>query len=369
MARHATYPPSRLAILEECSCYWSDPDVISEVAEEGTLMHTAYETGDLSDLPEDEQREAVEKCRVYTESIRHSFPEDVEEYRELKVESPLTWGTADRVFISRKQKRAAILDAKFGRIPVDPAETNLQGQCYVFCLLSMYPELEEVELHFIQPRLSYRSTASFGQDDCSEIEARILKVIERAKAEDKEPTPSEKACRYCDRKASCSAVTELAMEITQKFAGLPSPSAFRPGEMVSLEDRAKAQVMASIMEDWATQVKKMNAQVAREEGRPPPGFDLRERHGGYKVENPWALLEEVAAAYALDPTRDLLPAIKVSLAELVKAVKLHRGGDAKEIKGNIVWEAGDKISEKPSIFFLQKKRGLSPEEIWSGESE
>jgi CRISPR/Cas system-associated exonuclease Cas4 (RecB family) len=312
---------------------------------------------------EEEQIEIVQNCIMYVDGLLSQGEYDVES--ELWLEAELTRGIADKVLLSKDKTTAHVIDAKFGRVIVEPAEVNLQGQSYVYLLFETYPELKEVGIHFIQPRLEYATTHTYTREDNEAIKQRIRAVQDSVNDETSPANPNEKACLYCAVKAQCPALGAIAMQIQKKSVGLPMPEEFEPSRIVREEDRSKAQVLAALMEDWASQVKKNNAAAVKEQGIQIPGFDLRDRHGGYKVEDPERVLTEVAELYSI-PKEALFGAITLSLNKLVDEVKLHRAGDAKDLKTEILERVQDAISERAPVTYLQRKRSVKPEAILEG---
>jgi hypothetical protein len=358
MAQHATYGPSKLELIEACPCYQSTPGD-SDAALEGKLMHEAYEKQDVSILEDDEQRESVSRCLTYTENLGHG-----DGNRELRLRSPHTFGTID--FLGITGNRADIADAKFGRQLVTEANVNLQGQSYSHLAFHNFPEIDEVKVHFLAPRLDDISTCEYLRVPHNElIIDRIKRAIRRADDPESRPIPSEKACRWCANKADCPALGKIGLDVVkQAELGIPSPDFFNPGSLVTNEDRARAQIVATILQDWAEQVKKNNAQAVFEENLELEGFDLRTRAGGYKVSHAVPFISMVSEGMGI-PLEEFHEVVSTTLSKVVDVVHRHVGGDKKAVKEQLLAVGGDLLEEKGPIRFLQRSRKRDIVEIWN----
>lgn len=79
---HHELGPSTLKYVELCPGYRSSNET-NIFAEEGTLLHSAAETGNMEDLSE-EQIKLVQSCLDYVHQLE-DLP-DVEIFKELRVE-------------------------------------------------------------------------------------------------------------------------------------------------------------------------------------------------------------------------------------------------------------------------------------------
>jgi hypothetical protein len=361
MSGHATYGPSKLEFVEACPCYQSDPNT-SAAAEEGKELHKAFETEDISILQEDEQREAVERCLSYCDSLKQ---DGTKVEKEVRLRAPLTFGTLD--WLGRHEDHVDIADAKFGRVLVSPANVNLQGQAYTYLAFHNNENVKSATVHFLAPRLDDISTCTYYREPHYwTIQERISRAIRNADDPDSKPIPTEKACRYCARKANCPALGQIGLDVVKKAQlGIPSPEFFSPGSLITMEDRARAQLLAPVLVDWADQVKKANAAAVFEDNLDMPGFDLRSRSGGYKVEDAYCLIQELASHFEMDPSL-FASCITTTLPKLVDAIgKFSRPGDDKKvIKEEVLRVAGDMVEERAPVRFLQRERKRSIVDIW-----
>ena len=89
MAKHARYSPSKLADIEACPCWTDTPqdeDDQNETAAEGTMLHEACETGDMSKIETDEQQGAVDNARAYVNAVIAEIPGTPEVRLEIRLE-------------------------------------------------------------------------------------------------------------------------------------------------------------------------------------------------------------------------------------------------------------------------------------------
>jgi len=355
--------PSVLECVEACPRYESAPsDESSDVATEGTLLHKAMETGDTTGL-DDDQLELVERCKEYTRD-----DEGAEIFRELKVTMCGLRGTVD--YFAKRGKKGRMIDYKFGRIPVTPAGKNGQLQSYVLGLFERFDDLEEVEAELVMPRLDDVTIHTYRRSDMASVVDRIAAVMARLHMPNARENPVEKACRYCARKAFCQALSELASTVCTGVSGMQLPEVYKPGEMVLPEDRAKAQVLSYILEDWAKQVRKENVKAALENGVEIPGFEVRHRAGSPRINQPDAAFEMMKERFGLS-LHEFLSACTVKVTGLLDVTKeVVNSEGAKKTKADVrseVFETlKDVINEGQPVVFLQRKKGKTDEEIIQG---
>jgi hypothetical protein len=366
---HHTYSPSGLRTKELCPCFEQDETRSTAAADEGTLMHGAAETGDLGKLETEEQEEAVQMALAYAEKLVEQLQESwdgvVGDAREVKVSiDGLTEGTVDRVLTAGI--RAIVLDYKFGRTPVDDAEINIQGQSYVVGVFEEYPELEEIKLIFLAPRIDYVTEATYTRKDIPRIRKRIAAIISRCEDPAKEPTPCEKACAYCGGKAQCPALSEVAFSVGET---LPVPVTYDPGQLVNPQEMAKALVLSSLLEDWAKQVRRSVTKAVVEEGMEVPGFTLRSRAGAHEVTEVFDAIQTVLGTFeSLDISVIMQQACSLSLPKLADIIAATTGETKKDTRERILELLSPYWIQRDTVTYLQRKKGITDEEIIQGHA-
>lgn len=349
---HAKFGPSSLRYREICAGWQHSPGT-SAAADEGTMMHEAAETGDLSALTP-EQRAQVQECLEYV----LQFEEGADEvHKELKLDcAGLTWGTADRVIIRGSGDHGHIIDFKFGRWPVDDADANLQGWAYAVGVFHMFP-VDRVTVHFLIPRIDTATRHTFIRaTDYDRMKTRIAAVIARAELPEPPLNADPKACQYCAAKATCPALTQKALMIpANQHWDLPAD--IDPAAITEPEQLAKVLHVVPVLEAWASEIKRVALDMARN-GANIPGYTLRSRSGKRTIKDllpAWAILNEEFGIQL----EDFLPACSVSIGALEDAVKskAEKGGGAKKLRqlNSRFAEAGI-VSTAAEIDYLSKDK-------------
>lgn len=357
--KHARYSPSTLDNLSKCIRFkYVDTD--QSAANEGTELHKAYETGNLSGLNE-EQEQTVTKVIDYTRSLMATG--DWVEIAEMKLTlEDLTYGTADRVLIHKTEPIAHVLDAKFGRLPADyDFQIQTYGAALVEKLRKEGRELGKIITHVVAPRQDLIDTQTYAPSELlSAIRKEITELYEKIDDPFNPPTPHDDLCGKCARAARCPAMGNVVASAAPRM-GLPLPSSFAPDAMVSVRDRAIAQVLAGAFETWAKQIKKNNATFAREGGQ-VPGYKLINRSTGLRIPSeltPLAITALVEGA-GMNPNT-IMESCSLAIGRLTKNIAAEQNSSEAEIKATIRNILGD-IAEEGTASFLQKTKRITDEE-------
>src|SRR5690606_26064430 len=177
---HAEHSPSSLKFKEICPGFENEPDDerFRDLADEGSRMHEAAETGDMSKLTI-EQRHFVQNVLDYVERATLGATKTIKEQRLYHADPLLrekSHGTPDRLdFMS--EDFVHLIDYKFGRRPVDHARDNIQGWAYVLAVFDTYPEVQFVHVHFLAPRLADGFTNHvFERTDYARLFERVKRI-------------------------------------------------------------------------------------------------------------------------------------------------------------------------------------------------
>ena len=359
---HAKYSPSSLELLELCPCYAQEQRA-GVAAADGTRLHEATETSNLALCQNEDEEDAVNRCIEYRNEVIKSMSSGCIVSNEvlLKVED-MTEGTGDVVIVDYVNKLAALIDWKFGRVPVTCAQDNVQMQGYVLGVFTAYPKIDRVDVHIVGPRMDFLSVAHYKRTDVDAIRRRIKLIIERCEDVNKQPTANEKCCRYCSIKATCPRMGEAALAVVRS-TGLPLPSEFEPGRMIRPEDRAVAQTMSYILEDWAKKVREYNIKAVIEDGISIPGFEIKSRKGNTTVVDSYVALKKIIGAYDDITLDELLQACSVSVAQVcdqlyAKAQIAGKKGETKKaIRENVMELLKEVVAEQATVTFLQRVKG------------
>ncbi len=283
---HARHAPSSLGYKEICPAYSSSGGT-NAAAEEGTLLHAALETDDFSQLNE-EQAFLAGLCRDFRDGEVAKLRKPTQ-YRELKltIADGLTFGTAD--FVAIDGKKGILMDWKFGRGAIEPASTNAQGIAYALGVFEMFPKLQTLEVHFVQPRREFISSHTFTRKDAETMELRIRTIIRRANARNKEEHPGLHCC-YCRKQATCTALRNFALPIASGYADLTIPEELHPSRITDPAMMAHCVACAKILKEWCESVN-FHAIDMAVNGVEIPGYKLINRAGRRTI-------SDAMAAYA-----------------------------------------------------------------------
>jgi hypothetical protein len=377
MSGHHKYSPSSLELYEACTLFEKREWLDNSAADEGTMMHNVLETGDRRLLETSEQEAQVNKCFKIMEELVVRFGTMVVETKEKRLKvfgssgELITQGTADLVLVSEDGKKGIMLDWKMGISPISPADRNFQLQTYVAGLFQEIETLEEVEGIMVAPRQGFDSRFAYYRKDVEGIIDRIETTIAKREDPFKQPSPDESACTLCNLRDRCPALLGTAVTVFKGVGLLPLPEEFAIERLATPLDRAKAQVLAKILTDWASEVKKYNTSAVYEHGEPePPGFSLRKRSGGFAVDNKFLpeVLRHLSESYEIDPQDpDLLECFSLSASKLATYISDKTGEGKKDVLMMLNEALPEIIRERGDVVYLQKKsKKITDEQILHG---
>ena len=168
-------------------------------------------------------------------------------------------GTADLIATWPAEKRALVVDYKFGRTPV-PSDGNPQPALYALGVVAATEgvRLRRLDIAIIQPRV-YDEPQIVSLDAADLLEWRLrLTAGGRACVDPAAPAIPGKWCRWCPAAVSKCPATREAVE-----APIPAPKA--GPDLGALLRRADT------LEIWCARVRELAEQEARE-GRMPAGY-------------------------------------------------------------------------------------------------
>ena len=362
---HHRYGPSTLDSLDLCVRFkFKESEDMDDAATEGTLLHEAFETGNLAGLDE-EQRNCVSLIRNYVGALKFEkgmTPADWVDGSEVDIElEGLTYGRADRILFCRKTKRLHVVDAKFTRVS-SGHENQLRtyGAAYAeMCNRNEPGSVETVITHVVAPRIGPCEPEEY---DAAILIADVRRHIEAlyARIEDpfEPPTPNEDLCARCARASRCPALGKVVTTVL-KGIGLPLPDVYAPEAIVSLKDRAIVQVLAGAMVNWGEQVKKNNAEFVEASGQDIPGFKVVRRTTGLRVpkDKTAEALKALSVSFGLGDDV-ALGCCSITVGDVVAAVSLGEGITESEAKER-VREALMDIAIEGSCSYLSKEKRLA----------
>lgn len=389
---HARHSPSKLDALSMCIRF-KYKERTDDSADEGAMLHRACETGNVTGLTE-QQKLDVMMARSYADMLVAAVPSEWVVFREPKLTlGELTYGHADFVAYNSTRNRIVVADYKFTRVDTNHRfQVMTYGAAFVHMLckacqdgttslelsddhgrvLGQVPVPEwsaladtNVDMHVIAPRIG--SEPDVVQMNAMVLMSTAIKDIEQlyARIDDPflPPTPDESVCGNCARAAGCPALNQVVAHAATGILGLPVPSVFAPGNSeVSARDRALAQVLRGVFDNWGEQIGKMNTEFVKSGGE-IPGFRLQSRSNGVKV-NPWATQTAIVALRSLGYTdEELLAACTLSVSALAKHKAETSALTEGEAKDQIRQVLGDLATESTSTFLAKVKRTKDSEMV------
>lgn len=321
---HHPLGPSALKYIEICPSYRSSGET-NAAAEEGTKLHFACESNDLSGL-DDDQVTLVNKVLDYMKTIREGATFVLKE-RKVSIElnvGDVLFGSIDELVVFKGLERADVCDYKFGRNPIEEAEINPQTLAYAIGAFQLFPYLKEITVHFIIPRRDEILTHTFTRLDLESMIDRIKLIVQRAHADPPQYTPNTEGCGWCGKRATCPALAEKLLPIAKKYTS--SADDFEVALMDKMDPAliddpatiSKMKSVATILDKWADAVNKKALEMAVEEGKEIPGYKLHFRSPSTKIADTQAAYDSMSDLVSAE---EFMEACSVSVPALSKVVK------------------------------------------------
>jgi len=388
---HHPFSPSTLQARELCPKY-TPRGGTSEAAEAGTRQHSAVELEEDDDVLEDNQAIAVASCVAFCDNlikrrydgkpghdikegywpvdgkrIRLQVPSDDKGGIKSQTFKGTTAGYADRVFVSKCETFADVVDWKFGMFEVTDAEHNLQGIAYMLGVARKFPKVERVTVHFISPHRDEWTFHTFTRDSFGSLYVRIIKVVRDAINAAIEPhfesaRPSPSACMFCGHLAKCTKITKMMIELGQKIDPLEFPKDLTPELINDAKDAGIGMRLSGVVATWAEAYRKAASNKSVEElDFIPEGFTLTTAQRR-EIVSP-AGVREIAARYCLT-TAEIDSAAKIALGKLetlikTKAERGNKDALAKEFSDSL--EAAGYVEKSAPYSFLKMTKGVKNE--------
>ena len=351
---HHETGPSALKFVEICPSFRNSGET-SEAAEEGTMMHLACETGDLSSC-DDDQKVIVQKALDYIDIVRAEGADFVIKERKVSIDvghgDPL-FGSIDEFIVFFGKKKAAVCDYKFGRNPIESADVNPQTLAYAIGGFQLFPFLEEIEVHFIIPRRDEILTHTFTRkDDLPKMIDRVKLIVQRATTEEAQYNANTEGCGWCGKRATCPALAEKLLPIANKYSDSAKDfeiSLLEKLDPALIDDPAiigQMKSVAQIVESWGKAVNKKALELAVSKGEEIPGYNLYYRNPSTKIDDPQKAYEAVSDLLSAD---EFMSACTASIPSLEKELRKKM-------------EKGEKKLARSKIEQALHSKGLLPDE-------
>lgn len=259
------------------------PDSDSEFSKEGTAAHAlaehclvhniaATEAPAHEDWAKYDNTELREHVQTYLDYCNAQPGEHLVEIRfDLTEWVPGGFGTSD--FTSVNDEVLHTVDLKFGKgVKVD-AKDNPQTRLYALgayqALKSLYPKIERVQMHIVQPRLDWIVHEELSVQELLEwAEVEVRPAAQAAIQPEAPRRPGDKQCQWCRAKAVCKARADANVALAkEEFGDLPAP------DTLSLSDIGDIVIRLDELTRWASDIKEYAMKQALA-GDTPPGTKL-----------------------------------------------------------------------------------------------
>jgi hypothetical protein len=238
-------------------------------------------------------------------------------------------GTAD--LIVRDGEDVHVVDWKFGRAEVEPAQDNLQLAAYAVMARKGFKVDGSIVAHIVQPRLRVHTRYEFLPAQLIEAERQIIGIRTIAECEDAPLHPGSPQCDYCPGKVNCPALAQVAASSPQ--TALP---AMAPEQLAAYADTAR------LARKWADAV---DAELKRRllTGEAIPGYRLQGRKDRE--------LTSIASAFRQLglPADEFLGCCKASLPKIVEQYRRHKELGEREAKAEVYLLLDGLVSEVETL--------------------
>ena len=358
------------------------PNEDSEAASEGTMLHThmAEPTLDRTHLTHEQLKTlhsategnatiwemvaAASTRRGDTWNGEYTQGEEIELWLRRGLR-PVFSGHCDLWRYYPAAKLLVILDYKFGRVPVEDAESNLQLRAYA-CMGADKWDCDHVLVAINQPRLPYEqrlTIAEYTREALQQAKAQLLATYDAAHNPDGSPREdaprkaSESACRYCRASLECPTYRE-----TYSFLAEAAPM----GKQVYVQDRLMrigdtdldkvytACKFAALIQDSAKDEILRRLKL----GGMPAWQSTPGRKNTDIIDRPRAvrLLQGIGL-----PIEAVLECAKISLPDLAEELRRRNGLKQKEAKEQIYLTLQPVIEVKDTAPILKRVEAGQPE--------
>jgi hypothetical protein len=198
----------------------NQPDPPSDIAQTGTRIHEAVETGDRDGLTISEERladECTQLALIVHDECGFDPTGDAIKEKRLWLTHHKTYllmsGKPDLVVIDGD--RALVIDYKTGYLETLEASQNLQLRTLAV-LVAANHDVNEVSVAIVQPNIrpGY-SIARYDERDLDLAERQLRKILDDAQDENAVANPGEKQCRYCKAKPVCKEAQEASFSVIE----------------------------------------------------------------------------------------------------------------------------------------------------------
>lgn len=358
-----SYSPSKLGKKRLCSKFdyiEIDEDDDNTAAAMGTLMHEAYESGNMAGLSLD-QAQGIEAARTRMESEIALLKQPVQRFHELKLgwEPLKLFGTADDVCVDANN-HAIVGDLKTGPAGIpDDSDDSAQVLSYILGVYAKFPDVTNVDGFLFNPITKDVSERIMtARADIPAIEAKLKAVIDKVEDPFDEPSPGSH-CKDCKHVAKCWALKPQIMSTATALWPM-TPAMLNPSapDLTEIERSCRA-VIRQILESWCKAVK----EVDNASGETPVGFKRIDKANPPKLDKE-NRCEAVKRLLGLGLDQDTIyGCLRPTLGDVVEAVRMGLGLGKDEAKELVHGAIADLVTESRCTYLMRDKKSLSDADI------
>lgn len=314
------------------------PEMTSDDAEEGRLMHAAVWDHSLRDSMSEEQRQALGVCDdvIARLTVEHGDIEWLPEKRLSLMSSfeVLTEGTPD-AYGKSKAGALFMLEFKFGRAPVASPDQNWQVKACAAMVAQeiagpLSDALPDVRAFLVQPRLALVQSHTFSDSHHLAIIDDVIAVISRCR-QDGLQFRSGPWCRYCRAAVDCSA---LRLDTQVALSG---PVAIEPANAPEIYRKVK--LMEKVLDELRARIKAVVTGAGGSVGFPGDGLKIQRTSGRRQVSDIQAAYTAVSRLFTVDEFLSMFCTCSLPKLEEALAQRLRDRGIAKSLATAKVWIA------------------------------
>ena len=321
---HHLHGPSKLPTRFACegSPIMEDgqPELKDEFAGLGDGLHEAIESGDLSEIDEEDQPLAVVCLEALTSLAPLKLWKREIELDLIKGDKVLLYGTLDAALIEFDS--AVICDWKFGYIPVTDCANNWQMRAYAAMVMQEY-DVDTVQAYIIQPRINQQSEVTWCRAELEQFVLQINALLERMEHPGCTLAAGDH-CRYCKASPICP-------EHRREFTAVAGTSTKEIDDPVTI---AKYLELGSLGAKWYDKVRHRAEQLAYA-GVEIPGYYLQNKQGSAKISDANAAYQALVTDGVLTHEQ-FMDEVKLTIGKLEdknsRQMRVEKGQTLKEGK-------------------------------------
>lgn len=319
-------------------------DVTSPEASEGNDIHQWLDDESSIKLT-GEALQLAQECKAHREMLldmlfadRETNPPEIIKEKRLWYRKKRFSGKTD--LIALRDKRAAIIDYKCGRIPVPEAHFNAQLRWYTTLLAQNY-KVNEVTVCIIQPRCGKPSLYTYDKDGIRNCRHIVLSTLRKMESDNPRLEAGESQCRYCKAKSVCPELSRRDLVVTT----------LRDAHELSPQYLSEALALVPLVEARCKEIKEQAKNLLLEDEAALPGYTLKEGNIKRTVSSVTDVMVKVIEAGLMNH-QQFTNCCSVSIPKLQARIAKKHDCSSAEAKRILAELLGDMLTEKqqaPSV--------------------